>query len=78
MPETGATVTFSVQVTNTSPEAVTLTSLADSVFGDLLNGANPAITNNDCDDQSTAIGIGGTFACSFDAVLTGDAGGPDH
>ena len=48
------------------------------MFGDLLDGANPAITNNTCDDQATAIGVGGTFTCTFDAALTGLAGDPDH
>ena len=48
------------------------------MFGDLLDGGNPAITNNTCDDQSTAIGVGGTFTCTFDAALSGLAGDPDH
>ena len=69
VPEPGATVTFTVEVANTSGEDLTLTSLNDSVFGDLLDGANPAITNNTCDDQATAIGVGGTFTCTFDAAL---------
>ena len=51
---------------------------ATAVFGDLLAAANPAISNNDCDDQATAIPAGSTFACSFDAALPGDAGDPDH
>ncbi|MCB2223439.1 MAG: DUF11 domain-containing protein, partial [Actinobacteria bacterium] len=78
VPETGGTVTFSVEVANTSAEPLTLASLSDDVFGDLLDGANPAVTANTCDDQGTVIGVGGTFACSFDAALSGDAGGPDH
>ena len=68
--EPGGTVTFTVEVTNTAPEGVTLTVLNDDVFGDLLDGSNPAITNNTCDDQPTAIGIGGTFTCTFDAALS--------
>ena len=78
VPEPGATVTFSVEVHNTSAETLTLTSLNDDVFGDLLNGANPAISNNDCDDQATAIAAGATLSCSFDAALAGDATDPDH
>ena len=34
--------------------------------------------SNTCDDQATAIGVGGTFTCSFDAALSGLAGDPDH
>ena len=59
LPEPGGTVTFSVSVTNTSVEPVTLTSLDDDVFGDLLDGGNPAITNNTCDDQPTGMAVGG-------------------
>ena len=48
------------------------------MFGDLLDGANPAITNNTCDDQSAVIAIGGTFTCTFDADVVGNHGDPDH
>jgi len=78
VPEPGATVTFTVEVSNTAPEPLTLSSLSDDVFGDLLDGVNPAISNNTCDDQPTAIAVGGTFTCTFDGALTGDASGPDH
>jgi len=78
VPEPGGTATFTVEVANTSVEPVTLTELGDDVFGDLLDGENPAISNNTCDDQSTAIGIGETFTCSFDAALVGSHGDPDH
>ena len=78
MPEPGATVTFTVEVENLSVEAVTLTSLSDDVFGDLLDPANPAVSANTCPAQPAAIPVGGTFSCSFDAFVAGDAGGPDH
>ena len=78
VPETGGTVTFTVEVANTSDEPITLTTLSDDIFGDLLDGANPAISANGCDDQATAIGVGGTFTCTFDAALSGLAGDPDH
>ena len=49
VPESGATVTFSVTVTNTSPaDAVTITALVDDVYGDLLDNANPLVSNNTC------------------------------
>ena len=76
--EPGATVTFSVVVENLSVEAVTLTALCDDVFGDLLDPANPAVSNNTCPAQPAAIPVGGTFSCSFDAFVAGDAGDPAH
>ncbi len=78
VPETGGTVTFSVDVDNDSAEAGTLTALDDDIFGDLLDGGNGAVSNNTCPAQATAIPASGTFSCSFDAVLSGDAEGPDH
>ncbi len=48
--EPGGTSTFTVTVENDSTEAVTLTSLVDDVYGDLLDPANPDVTNNTCDD----------------------------
>ena len=78
LPEPGGTATFMVAVTNTSAEPVTLTDLDDDVFGDLLDPANVAVSNNTCPAQPTAIPVGATLACSFDAALTGDASGPDH
>ena len=40
--EPGGTVTFTVEVANSSVEVVTLTSLTDDVFGDLLNAGEPS------------------------------------
>ncbi|MBN2114448.1 MAG: hypothetical protein JW785_10020, partial [Acidimicrobiia bacterium] len=78
LPEPGGTVTFSVVVANLSVEAVTLTSLTDDVFGDLLDPANAAVTDNSCPAQAALIPAGGSLTCSFDAHLVGDAEGPDH
>ncbi len=33
---------------------------------------------NTCPAQPAIIGVGGTFSCSFDALVAGDAGDPDH
>ncbi len=68
VPEPGGTVTFTVEVANTSVEAVTLVSLADDVFGDLRFPGNPAVSANTCPAQPAVIPVGGTFACSFDAL----------
>ncbi len=76
--EPGATVTFSIEVRNTSAEAVTLTALTDDVFGNLRDPANPAVSNNTCPAQPASIGVGGTFSCSFEAFVAGGFGDPDH
>ena len=78
VPETGATVTFSVSVANTGVEDLTLTALDDDQFGDLLDVANPLLSTNSCATQPTTIAIGATFTCAFDAVVEGDAAGPSH
>ena len=78
VPEPGGTVTFTVTVANTSVEPVTLIALADSVFGNLLDPANPAVSANTCPARPAVIGVGGTFSCSFDAFVAGDVGDPAH
>ncbi len=78
IPEPGGTVTFTVTVANTSVEPVTLTSLADDVFGDLLDPENGLVTANTCPAQPAEIAAGGTLSCSFEAFVEGDAGDPDH
>ena len=63
-------------VENLSVEAVTLTSLADDVFGDLLDRDNPAVSGNTCPAQLASIPPAGSLACSFTAFVAGDAGDP--
>ena len=61
--ETGEQVTFTVQVTNTSGEPVTLLSVSDSVFDGLgcsLDTINP----------------GQTYTCEFTRLVSGDVGTP--
>ena len=70
VPETGGDVTFSIDVTNTGEEAVTLDAIVDSEFGD-LNGVG------DCATGGT-IAAGATYSCSFAEVISGDASGPEH
>ena len=90
LPEPGGLFTFSVSVTNTSVEDVTITSLTDSVHGDLTDGANPALTSTTCTDAvGTVLAApvppatpGGEYSCEFSAlyrtdingILIGDAG----
>ena len=74
VPESGATVTFTVTVTNTSPaDAVTITALVDDVHGDLLDNANPLVSNNTCLVADLTLGLGESVSCSFDAVVSGNA-----
>jgi uncharacterized repeat protein (TIGR01451 family) len=75
----GEVVSFTVTVENTSVEPVTLTVLSDDVFGDLLDGGNPAVVSNGCGGFSGGqIAAGETVSCSFEALVAGDAGDPDH
>ena len=64
IPETGADVTFTVAVVNTSAESVTLDALVDDVFGD-LDGVG------DCSVPQTLAAAGGSYECSFTEFLAG-------
>ena len=84
MAEPGGNVVFAVSTTNTSPLPVTITDLADSVYGDIADPANPAIVSTTC-----ASGIGTVLAaadansdddrytCSFTAFVSGN-GDTEH
>ena len=59
-------VTFSIVVSNGSAaDPLTLTSLTDSIYGD-LNGKGSCATGG-------TIAIGGSYACSFSAIVDGPA-----
>lgn len=79
VPEPGTTVTFTVTVENTSQEDVTVDSITDSDFGDVLDPANPAISATTCAVSTVvAPGAGNAYSCTFDALVSGDASGPGH
>ncbi len=64
-PETvyaGETVTFTISVTNQSDEAVTLSSLTDSIYGDLDGQGTCAVPQ--------ALAPDATYTCSFQAVIS--------
>jgi hypothetical protein len=67
LPEPGGTFTFSAQITNTSSQPVTITTLTDNIYGNIA-------TQGTC---TTAIGTvlagGGTYTCSFSGNFTGNA-----
>ena len=56
MPETGGDVTFTFLVQNTGPVDVTLTSLTDTVFGDLS-----AYTGTTCVLPQTLAAVSGSY-----------------
>ncbi|MDF1595162.1 MAG: SdrD B-like domain-containing protein [Acidimicrobiia bacterium] len=64
VPETGGDVTFTFRVDNTGPEAVSLTDLVDSVFGD-LDGQGSCVLPQD-------LSIGGFYECSLTVFLDSD------
>jgi uncharacterized repeat protein (TIGR01451 family) len=68
VPESGGDVTFTIVVTNTSAEAVTLDSLTDSQFGD-LDGQGT------CSAPQPMNANGGTYSCTFTQFISGDAFG---
>lgn len=61
VPESGAEVTFTVEVKNEAIELFTLNSLIDDKFGD-LNGKGSCVTPQ-------SIGAGATYSCSFTVTL---------
>src|SRR6185312_580425 len=67
--EPSGSVTFTVKVKNTSvsSDPVTLTSLYDSVYGD-LNGTGTCATGG------SPIASGATYTCSFTKTVSGNAG----
>jgi uncharacterized repeat protein (TIGR01451 family) len=79
LPEPGGKVTFTVTITAGADEDVTLTALSDDVFGDLLDGGNPAVFDNYCASVGgSVIPAGETLTCEFSAELSGGAADPDH
>ncbi len=67
LPAPGGNFSFTVVVTNTSIEALTLTSLTDSIYGN-LNGKGTCATG------ATLAANGGTYTCTFTGSFTGVAG----
>ncbi len=66
-PEPGGDFTFTVVVTNTSIEPVTITSLTDDIYGN-LNGRGTCATG------AVLAANGGTYTCTFVGSFTGNAG----
>lgn len=74
--EPGAPVTFQVNLVNSGSVPITLTALSTDAFGNILNANNPAVdaAHNTCLPQPALPTIqpyGGSFTCSFVAVVAG-------
>ena len=69
--EPGGPVTFSVSVTNTSPESITLNSLSDDVYGDVTTTSGN-IESTDCTVPQTIL-ADGVYSCAFVGPVTGNA-----
>ncbi len=70
-PEPGGAYTFTVAVTNTAVEPVTLSSLVDDVYGDIADAANPALTGTTC-SLPQPLAVGGSYSCTFSVSFTGN------
>ena len=70
VPETGQNVIFTFTVKNTGTVPVTITSLSDSVFGDLAGDSNCQV--------GTFLAVGASCEFSLTKFISGDASGPDH
>ena len=69
LPEPGGTVTFTVEIHNTSSaDAITIDSISDSIYGDLtqLGSCTNAVGQN--------IPPNGVYSCQFTAQVSGNAG----
>jgi len=77
LPEPGGTFTFTVKVTNTSAEEVTITELTDDIYGDISTKGTctDAIgTVLDADPDGTGPKTGGIYTCSFPGPFNGTSG----
>ena len=68
---TSADVTFDIVVTNNGPVSLTLTSLTDSVFGDLTT-----LPGSTCVLPQTLAANDGSYSCAFTGTVTGDENTP--
>ncbi len=66
LPEPGGTFTFTVQVSNTSSETLTLESLVDDVFGNLDDQGDCSLPQD--------IDAAGSYSCAFGGEVSGNAG----
>ena len=77
-PAPGGNFTFTLVITNNGPTDLTLTTLVDTIYGDLFDSANPNVTNNNCDDLEgdvlASTNPDASVTCTFVGNFTGVAG----
>ena len=77
-PAPGGNFTFTLVITNPGPTDLTLTTLVDTIYGDLFDSANPNVTNNDCDDLEgdllASTNPDSSVTCTFVGNFTGAPG----
>ncbi len=74
LPEPGGNFTYGLTITNTSAaDSMTITSIVDNPYGDLLDAANPNITSTTC-KKPMILAPGATAECAFTATLLGTPG----
>ena len=83
VPEGTSPASYTLVVRNPTATSLTLGSLVDDQFGDLLDSGNPALSANTCDDNPPTIlgpddgtdGSGGDeYSCAFTGTITANAG----
>ncbi len=76
--EPGRKAAFGVEMTNTSPEPVTITAVTDAVDGgpvlDVTEGRGPVLSTTCEDAVGTVVAPGDSFACSFILQVNGNPG----
>jgi hypothetical protein len=78
--EPSAEVIFNISVTNTGADPnndVTLNSLTDDIYGDITKdqtSGNTLIISTGCSVPQILTGNGGTYTCSFRALVSGNGG----
>lgn len=74
VPDTGASVSFTVTVTNTSHEPALLVGLNDNHVGNLLDAANPQVGAESCSDLNGTVEGHSSVTCSYSVVVSGTPG----
>jgi hypothetical protein len=72
-PEPGGVFEFRIRVENTSSVDLTLTSLQDDVYGDVVQGNDPRVRNTTC-SVGVPIPRGQFYECAFNAEFRGEPG----
>ena len=75
-PESGGTITFTVNVTNqASFVSVTIATLTDNIYGNIADSSNTNVTENSCPDLvGDVLGPKESANCSFKVFVSGNSG----